>query len=80
LNPEEKEIYKKWTEERPKKKPGPQHYWKTQPFSKLKSSKSMSKSESKYSMVENNDGTKTLMIDRKVTDKAIYKPLSSVIF
>jgi hypothetical protein len=40
----------------------------------------MSKSEAKYSTVENSDGTKTLMIDRKVTDKAIYKPISSYIF
>jgi hypothetical protein len=31
-------------------------------------------------MVENSDGTKTLLIDRKVTDKALYKPTSSVIF
>ncbi len=67
-------------EERPRKHPGPQMYWKTIPHSKLKSSKTMSKSESKYSTVENSDGSKTLMIDRKVTDKAIYKPMSSYIF
>lgn len=80
LNQEEKDLYKKWTEERPKKQPGAQQYWKTIPYSKLKNSKSLSKSEAKYSTVENSDGTKTLMIDRKVTDKAIYKPMSSYIF
>ena len=79
MNEEEKEKHKTWQTERPKKKPGPQSYWKTQPLSKLKSSKSVSKS-AKYSTVENSDGTKTLFIDRKVTDKAIYKPTSSVIF
>jgi len=79
LNDEEKEIHKKWTEERPKKKPGPQNYWKTIPYSKLKNSKSVN-SPSKYSTVENSDGSKTLMIDRKVTDKAVYKPVATHIF
>lgn len=80
MNEEEKDLYKKWTEERPKKQPGPQQYWKTIPYSKLKTSKKISKSEAKYSLVENSDGTKSLMIDRKVTDKAIYKPMSSYVF
>ena len=76
---EEKEIHKTWQKERPKINPGPQNYWKTQLFSKLKT-KGLSKSQAKYLTVENKDGTKTLMIDRKVTDRAIYKPSSSVIF
>jgi len=80
LKQEEKDLYKKWTEERPKKQPGPQQYWKTIPYSKVKTSKSQSKNEPQYSVVENSDGSKTLMIDRKTTDKAIYKPMSSYIF
>ena len=79
MNEEEKEKFKTWQTERPKKKPGPQSYWKTQTFSKV-NKKSTSKSVAKYSTVENSDGSKTLFIDRKVTDKAIYKPCSSVIF
>jgi len=42
--------------------------------------KNLSKSEAKYSLIENKDGSKTLMIDRKVTDKAVYKPTTSYIF
>jgi len=80
LKEEEKEKHKRWTEERPKKKPGPQQYWKTIPYSKEKTSRSMNKSQPKYSVVENSDGSKSLMIDRKVTDKAVSKPLSSIIF
>ena len=79
MNDEEKEKFKEWQTQRPKKKPGPQSYWKTQAFSKI-TKKNLSKSEAKYSTVENSDGSKTLFIDRKVTDKAIYKPTSSVIF
>lgn len=80
MNEEEREKHKTWQVERPKKKPGPQNYWKTQPFSKLKNSKGGISKSAKYTTVENSDGSKTLMIDRKVTDKAIYKPTSSIIF
>lgn len=80
MNEEEKEIHSKWTQDCPKKCPGPQHYWKTLPYSKLKNTKNLSKSESKYTTVENSDGSKTLMIDRKVAERATSKPMSSYIF
>ena len=45
----------------------------------MKNSRSVSKPP-KYSLVQNNDGSKTLFIDRKVTDRALYKPTTSFIF
>lgn len=47
---------------------------------KNKTSKSQDKEYKKYRQVENTDGTKTLFIDRQISDRAIYKPLNSFIF
>jgi hypothetical protein len=78
LNEEDRTKLKDWQTSVPKKKPGPQSYWKTQAFSKV--SKKSTGKPAKYVTVVNSDESKTLFIDRKITDKAIYKPCSSVIF
>lgn len=77
MNKEEKEIFDNWQKERPKKIPGPQNYWVTEPFSKEKKNGTTRK---KYSTNYNKDGSKIHVIDRQVTDRAVYKPTSRVIF
>ena len=72
----EKEILKSWQKESPRKSPGPQSYWKTERFSP----KQKKESKKKFLTKINKDGTKTLLIDRRITDRAVYKATSSFIF
>ena len=88
MNEDEREIIKDWKKENPKKSPGPSVYWKTPRFSPTMPKKSPKKRpifgsnsrSPKHHTIINKDGTKTLLIDRRVTDRAIFKPTSNIIF
>ncbi len=75
----EKEILKSWQKESPKNSPGPESYWKTERFSQ-KQKNQLNKNIKKFLVNFNKDGTKSILIDRRITDKAIFKPTSSIIF
>lgn len=71
---EEQEVYDKWLEENPKKHVGPQHYWKVP---KVNPKKHPSKVKFPD---EDENGNKTYFLDRKVTDKRVYKPMKNHVF
>ncbi len=77
MNEEEKDRYKEFRKENPKKHPGPTYYWKTKPIGKdFKNEKSKKKLET----VINDNGNKIHYIERSVTDKIVSRPMSSHIF
>jgi hypothetical protein len=77
LNEEEKDKYKEYIKEHPKKHPGPTYYWKTKPIGKDFKKENKKK---KMETVINDNGTKTYYVERSVTDKIVSRPLSSHIF
>lgn len=56
---------------------GPNHYWKmAKPtFNFRKKTK-----ENLYETKEDNDGNKIYMMDRKITDRKLYKPMNTTVF
>jgi hypothetical protein len=71
----EVEQYAKWREENPGVWPGPQHYWKTMPPRKGKPRK-----KDEDPPTEDKNGNKLYLMDRKKTDKVLYKPMKRHIF
>jgi hypothetical protein len=71
---EDQEVYDKWKEECPKKYVGPQHYWK---YPKVNP---RVKPDKVKIPTEDDQGNKVYMMDRRKTDKMIYKPMKKHIF
>lgn len=69
---EEENVYNLYLEQNPKKHVGPQHYWKMPKQDPRK------KPTDKFPDEE--DGAKTYYLDRKKTDKRVYKPMKGHIF
>lgn len=71
---EEQEVWDKYLEENPKKHVGPQHYWK---YPKINPKTKPNKIKIP---TEDEGGQKLYLMDRKVTDKRVYKPMKNHIF
>lgn len=70
----EQEAYEKYVTENPKKYVGPQHYWK---FPKIDPRKKPGQIKIP---TEDENGQKTYFLDRKTTDKRVYKPMKQHLF
>jgi len=71
---EEQEVWEKYLEENPRKHVGPQHYWK---YPKVNPRK---KPNQIKIPLEDDNGQKLYFMDRKITDKRVYKPMKNHIF
>lgn len=80
MSVDEKEKLKSWQKERNKRTPSPDSYWQTERFSPKNASRKSPKNKKNFREIYNKDGTKTLLIDRRITDRAVYSPKSSHIF
>jgi len=73
FNDDEHTAYREWKTIAPNKHVGPQHYWKTLPYDK-------SHKKRKEELNQDDDKPKTYYLDRKLTDKRVYKPMKTHIF